>query len=204
MPPTHSVAFQIKDKSVLKRVDRVLHAIKEKSPGDVARSVVATEKSHVSLFVFELPRQREREAVMAFKSVAARHRETFQAKPVSLELKGVDQMCLNDGHRLVFSPGKIKPPGRHSQVVALVQELKEEFAKIEGARINRTSSLFLHLSLVNTSIGGGAPPKDEIPSEWFQDCKDFGEQKVFSVQLLSKHKNMDSDGYYYCEAEVMF
>lgn len=198
--PSHFVAFQVNDPTILKNLALVQKQIEASHP-ELAPSILSIKKCHVPLFVVDLPHIIEKQAVVEFKKFAAKFKSEFHAKPIKLEIKGADHLTTATTHNLLFA--NVNPNHGMPQIKELADELKERFREL-GAKVDVGRSLFLHMTIANTALSGQEPVP--IPLELVNQFKSvhFGVQKVFSVQLLSAKKSLDVQGYYYCEEEVMF
>ena len=195
---THFVAFQVKDEEILQHLDQVISEIKHQDP-DVGTSAVVVSRSHVSLFVLEIEPDAKAAAVEMFKRAAEAARHDFRTHPLELTLEKVEKMTISGGNKLLYV-NVAQKAGPKSQIPALIRELKEALEKVKGVHLEKNRSPFLHVSLINTMIGGKGPK--DIPTELYKEKWGefaFGVQKVASVQLLSRSKE---GSYYHVEAEV--
>lgn len=228
---SHFIAFQITDRKIIDHIQKVQDHFIEKMPS-VREVVVPRSRAHVPLFVVDIEKERLHAAVKAFQHVIhEKHRMQMQGDPINLKVSGVDWISSGGEDRIVYA--KVDPEKKKkSDIVALVNDIKDEFRRLD-LHVDRSTMPFLHVSLINTQRdhhhhhggGGGAsevggddqPPSYEdaaapgellrpsdIGHDFLADVEsvNFGVQKVTSIQLLSKSQ-LDHNGYYICEAEVI-
>lgn len=162
-------------------------------------------KSHISLFVLDVPRSKEEKVKKVFEETSKELVEVFKTNPVLFDVEGVGKRNIGRGNELLYAEVKFSPEGE-KQVYQLTEKLQEKLSQIQEVKVERKKKIFFHVSLLNTKIQNPDMKAREIKEELYSDLSEFkfGKQKINSVQLLATRKLSDSDGYYFCESEVIF
>ncbi len=202
MAPSHFVAVQLRSKTLLRNLhDFVELELKKRLDSDLRRCLTQVKKSHVSLFVVDLKNEKgEESAVKVFNSVLEKR---HKGKKIRLHFNGVGELNIRRGQKILFVSVKVE--NEEKSLNEIVDDLKTEFAKLEGVKVPEEKAIPLHLSLLNTNIENRKRKSLDIEEDLLKEFteKDFGFEDVVSIQLLARNKGFDSEGYYRCEAEVM-
>lgn len=197
--PSHFVAFQIRNQELVKKLKEFRSVVQTRLPTNLHHYLTDSSRAHTTLFVINIPKEKLIEVIEVFKSVTFKLKDDF--KDVNLIFKGVKIQHMSKREELLYVQSVQKP----EKVQLLEDRLREELLKIEGVKVPK-SKLPLHISVANTSIGSKDSKVEGVnlpPCMDYQDFE-FGTQRIFSVQLLSRQRGLDSEGYYRCESEVMF
>ena len=188
--PNLFIALQIVNSAVKSKLRAVQNHVISGEP-KLARAMVESEKSHVTLMVLNSLEVNVNEIGNKIGQVAERF------EPFQMNIKSIG----NFGNKVVFAnvDGCMELAQLHKSLIQALSEMDCVALKKEGA-------LKPHVTLMKMSrVRNRALQKFKIDPalyEKYQDC-DFGTETVASVQLLSMVRPADSKtGYYHKFLEV--
>lgn len=196
---THFVSIPVDHAGILSQLESFANTLRARRP-ELAKSLVQFERQHITLVVLKCPFWQEKEMIRVFNKISS---EFFSTNENSIEISirgiGCKRFSKRDG--MVYADCSLQLRGL-LKLANYVGTLQRTFKEMKGVVVDIRPDLFLHTTLVRTTIGNSSITDfDRSLLEEIKDF-DFGIQPMHSIYLSAMTK-VAPKGTYYRESQYV-